>query len=150
MSAYSLGKLKDERALNVLIGGLKDESRAVRYHCVAALSNFPKVNSANALSTVLHDPEIRIHAISSLIKIGEVAVPSMIKTLKSKDQLDAGGAAAVLGRIGSDKAVNPLIEALSRPELEVTRQANAALRMITKQSFGDDIEAWKNWSKTQK
>ena len=145
MSAYALGKLGDPKSINPLIKGLKSESKVLRYHSIAALSNFKTATAANALASSLGDPEVRIFAISSLVKLEQTSVPVMIKSLKNSNDLVAAGAAAVLGRIGDKSAVKPLIKVLSRKDVE--KQAAAALKIITHQNFGNEINAWIQWAK---
>ncbi len=66
----------------------------------------------------------------SLLKIGEPAVPYLIKALKNDDPGIRGGAARLLGEIEAEEAVIPLGELLGDPKTWVTRSAVFSLGKI--------------------
>ncbi|GEM_PF-4692899 len=118
----------------------------------------------------LVDPKaaVRAQAADELVEIGKPAVKPLIEALQGKtgkattgsvglmgatkgasavmlrgDDALPAQAARILGRIGDERAVDPLIEALVN---EAARASAAkALTQITGQDFGADAKAWKRW-----
>lgn len=72
------------------------------------------------------DGKERVEATKKLIEIGEPAVEPLIKALREGE----GEAAGILGQIGDERAIEPLIEAMKNPDLGWS--AAKALGMIGK------------------
>ncbi len=83
-------------------------------------------------------------------------VPHLIPVLDDDDTFVRMAVARVLGDLGGDEAVSPLIDTLSDPAESVRDAAVASLRQITNQNFRFDplgkesdrtkrIRAWRDW-----
>ncbi len=96
------------------------------------------------LEKQLQSPEAdqRWKAVESLEKMpGPQAVRLVARALQDKDIWVRRLAAEVLGRMGREEAVGPLIEALADPEAMIRAAALASLRTLTGKSFGYDPNA---------
>jgi len=60
--------------------------------------------------------EIRANAENALIRIGEPSIEPLIEILKDKENPARVSAAKILGKIGDDSAIKPLIDCLTEPE----------------------------------
>src|SRR5688500_15546984 len=71
-------------------------------------------------------------AAEALVKQGKAAVPALVGVLKDGNPQGKTHAALALGRIGPDakEAIEPLIEALTGPDLTLSSQAALALGRI--------------------
>ncbi len=68
--------------------------------------------------------EIRTNAENALIRIGEPSVGLLIEILKDKENPARISAAKILGKIGNDSAIKPLIDCLKEPEEFYSEYAN--------------------------
>jgi HEAT repeat protein len=113
------------------------------------------------------DKAKRQKAEAGLVKIGKPAVKQLIDALEGKTARTTVGvglmgaakggavallkgeesvpayAARILGEIGDDRAVEPLIKSLLNPDAK--KDAAGALKKITKQDHGDDPAKWTLW-----
>ena len=115
IAAWSLGEIKDPRAVEPLIATLKDKDFRVRW------------NAAKALGEI-GDPK---------------AVKPLIAALKDEDSWVRWRAAEALGEIKDSKALEPLIEALKDP-LSRDYVAEA-LEEITGEKLGRNFWKWREW-----
>ena len=60
--------------------------------------------------------EIRANAENALSRIGEPSIEPLIEILKDKENPARVSAAKILGKIGDDSAIKPLIDCLTEPE----------------------------------
>ena len=72
----------------------------------------------------------RTDAIKSLSRLGDIGISLVIETLADENDDVRWSAAEVLGKIKSDKAVEPLIKALTEGNEEVRRSAAYVLEMM--------------------
>lgn len=77
-----------------------------------------KVNDEKAASEYEETPKEPREAINALVKIGRPAVESLLKLLKDDSKYSCLYAIKVLGEIRDPRAVEPIIEAFSRSDLE--------------------------------
>ena len=129
----ALGRLRNPRALEVLVRALKDQSRRVRDEAAGALAKFGS-QAVEPLIAELADPrqEFRMRAVAALIKLGEPAIEPLIGALKSDDYVIASCAAKALGEIADPRAVDPLTARLSHPNELLRKNAAEALKRITR------------------
>jgi hypothetical protein len=116
----TLGQIKDERALPLMISALHDDG-------------YTAYESAQALGMM-----------------GEAAapaVPDLIPLLQSDEHQVVTTAADTLGKIGSPamQAVPDLIKLLGGPEDSYYYWAENALKSITGQDLGKSADAWQKW-----
>ena len=87
-------------------------------------------------------------------------VPHLLPVLDDEDTFVRMAAARVLGDLGSDTAVGPLIDTLSDPAPSVRDAAVSSLRLLTQENFRYDplgkeadrnkrIRAWRDWWEEQ-
>ncbi|HLX62282.1 MAG TPA: HEAT repeat domain-containing protein [Planctomycetota bacterium] len=133
--AVALRILKDERAIPVLREvALKDKSPYVRGIGLAALGELKATQAYDEIVALTKDNER---------EGGEKS-----GTLNCVQILPAEMACYALGAMGEERAVPVLIELLSDKDLQ--RAAQQALRVLTKQEFGNDAEKWKAWWKASR
>jgi len=104
---------------------------------------------------------VRWNAVEDLGHTGDAAVvPYLLPVLNDEDTFVRMAAARVLGDLGGDESVGPLIDTLSDPAESVRDAAVASLRQITGQNFRFDplgkqadrtkrIRAWRDWWEKQ-
>jgi len=100
-AVWTLGEIKDARAVEPLIGALKDK-----------------------------DLNVQIETVKALEKIGEPAVEFLIEALRDENRTVRYGAVKALGNIGSARALSPLTQALNDKDGEVRKAAKEALENI--------------------
>jgi HEAT repeat protein len=86
-AAQVLYKRKDPRAIDFLIRDLEDNKERVRYDAINALAKMPDIRAVDPLIRLLEDEDecIVSYAESALVKIGALAVDSLIKALDSNN-----------------------------------------------------------------
>ena len=97
----------------------------------------------DALVRDLRSFRTRKQAMSELIEKGEDAVDALIDALGSAYEGVPWAAVRCLGMIGSEKAIEPLIDCVGKSHLRDS--ACWALSRITGKNFGQDAAAWKRW-----
>ncbi|HSO26383.1 MAG TPA: HEAT repeat domain-containing protein [Methanobacteriaceae archaeon] len=118
-SAKALGELDNIEAIDALIPALEDIDWPVRKNAATALG---KIGDERALKPLLKslkddDIDVRRHSIAALVKMKNHAVKPLLEKLYDPDWQTRAIAAEALGRIGSKKALKPLIKALSNNKM---------------------------------
>jgi HEAT repeat protein len=153
IAAWSLGEIKDPRAVEPLIATLKDKDFRVRWNAAKALGEIGDPKAVKPLIAALKDENsgVRSNAAWSLGEIQDPkAVEPLITTLKDENSDVRGAATAALGWIEDPKAVKPLIAALKDENSGVRSNAAWSLGKITKEHFGREVAKWEEWLKKQK
>jgi HEAT repeat protein len=120
----ALGKIGSERAIEPLITALGDENRGVRESAVEALGNIASERAVEPLIDILEHGNWSVY-------MRNRAVKPLIDVLEHRNwSVMRYRAAAALGNIGSEKAVEPLITALGDEDRGVRYSALEALRKI--------------------
>ena len=118
------------------------------------IRSIPKVNEVVSLLAAQNDIDysVKVEASKALLKIGTVAVPSLIVVLNDKDRnpLVRINAAGALGRTHDIRAIEPLIEVLTDKYWLLRDMAAIALAEISGKNFGKDPIQWQNWWKENK
>lgn len=116
----ALGEIRDPRAIEPLIETFKDRSYSVVVIGDPAVESLAKIGTPAlpSLRTALRDPEpiVRESCARVLGKMGAAAkdsVPELIVALNDADERVNTSAKFALGDIGDERAVEPLIQALS-------------------------------------
>lgn len=134
-AARALGELENVEAVDTLILALEDIDWPVRKNAATALG---KIGDERALKPLLNslnddDIDVRRHAIAALVKMKKHAVKPLLKKLYDPDWQTRAIAAEALGRIGSKKALKPLIKALSNNKM---RDENRYVRGKAAEALG--------------
>ena len=84
-------------------------------------------------------------------KIGDArAVESLINSVHGEfDRNVRERAVTALGEIGDPRAIESLIELVGRDAQAVRIRAAEALRMITGEAFGPNVDLWRQWRLSQ-
>ncbi len=123
-----------ERAVTLLVGGLKDPNKLVRAAAARGLFELhaPHETVVAAMGDLLadKDPTVRSNVAEAFATLGEKAVPRLIKALESDDT--QGLAVEVIRRLGpkAKDAVPALILELKDPDPEYRREVEFALAAI--------------------
>ncbi|MEG3224138.1 MAG: PBS lyase [Methanobacteriales archaeon Met13] len=114
-AAVALGKMKDEVAIPFLLKALEDKDWHVRKYAAVALGKMKDEVAIPFLLEALEDEDadVRWKAGSSLVSMGDLAVPSLIKKFKKGNWHTRGRAAEILGKIGDERALQPLMDSLT-------------------------------------
>jgi hypothetical protein len=141
-------------ALRAMIAG--DAFWHARAEAAIACGEMSDVEAKPALVKLLSDPseKARLGAIDALGLLGpaaEDAVPDLVEQTRAAPWQLRVGALQALGRIGSMKAVEPLIESLPRESSgHGADEICGALKAITHEDFGPKPEAWWDWWERKK
>jgi len=140
-AASALGSLADAHAVGPLIQALQtDESGDVRRGAASALGSLAEARAVEPLIQAVTSDEntdVRLAALRSLGEIAdERAVESVIAALTQTGKHDVGSkfletAASALGKMGSARAIDHLVNAAASPDLAI---AEAALRGLASSS----------------
>lgn len=133
-AAEALGDIPDAAAVEPLIDVLDDKSGRVRAKAIESLG---KINDNSAIEPLIgmlrdNESEVRAAAVRSLTKMGRQVSSSLILALKNNDKAIQLGAATILGDVGDDGAINPLVEAFKGGVPDVRHAAGKSLAKINK------------------
>ena len=128
----SLGKLGSEKVVDPLIGALNDENQYVRRAAVAELGKLKPDKAILPLIDCLKDVDwqLRLQAPEILVEFGNETEKHLLEALKNDNKWIKVGAANVLGRIGSESAVLPIMSLLNNQERMVRDEAAVALSRL--------------------
>ncbi|MHC4314879.1 MAG: HEAT repeat domain-containing protein, partial [Planctomycetota bacterium] len=158
-ASYALGEIKDPRAVDVLCKALGDEKPEVRVRAAMALRNIGYKRAVVPLIEALKDPDWEVvirtaealgiigytQAVEPLISVltDELKSPRKINIVRdyvreSTDDLPWAGTdmtvtlpvIAALGRLGNERATQPLLTALKDKRFQIRREAAQALGNI--------------------
>lgn len=113
-AALRLGELGDKKAIEYLLGGIRDENIEVRMASAQALGKLADESLVEKMIETLKDTNdyLREQTIQVLASMGEISVPPLIRSLKSKNWMLPYCAVKALGRIKDPGSVKALIELL--------------------------------------
>ena len=120
LAAQLLGMIGDARAVEPLLADLqrRDEIDVVWDRAITSLGQIGDARAANGLIAVLATPtRAREEAIDALVALGQPAVPALSTALADTNPKIRSGAAWVLGRIGDNRALEPLLGALQDTDI---------------------------------
>ena len=125
-AALALGEQRNGRAAGALIEALNDEDTNVRYHAIEALGKLKTAEAVDALTSIAESKDffLAFVALDALAKIGDPKIAPRIVPLL-EDELLREPAANLLGQLGDETAVAPLIALLNTPAAPTTSIAGA-------------------------
>ncbi len=138
-AAQTLGKLKDRRAIPVLMLLLDDPVVNVRYHAIEALANLRASEAAGELARIALSGDffVAFAALDALRSIDEPTVASRLTPLLQDENLRSPAIGA-LAQLGDHSVVEPLAGLLDRPHLvAVVAEALATLQERYEKQFGE-------------
>ena len=125
-AALALGEQCDVRAVTPLIEALSDDDMNVRYHAIEALGKLAAVEAVDPLAEIAEAKDFFLSfvALDALAKIGDARVaPRVVPLLQ--DELLREPAINLLGQLGDETAVAPLLALLNTPAAPADLIANA-------------------------
>lgn len=133
-AATALGKIANPIALEPLIGRLIDSERDVRLSAIEALGKIKGLSAIEPLINSLaeQDSQVIEKAEWAICEIGEVAVETLNKAIQDDTKNNVlSSLVKVLGKIGSIKAIFPLLKVLdSSKNQEINTQIADSLLAI--------------------
>ena len=110
----TLGKMKDNRVLDLLISTLNDENLKVKLAAAKALGEIGDIRALEPLMAAftIDNYDFQLFISRGLEKIGKPAVMPLISALKDKNSSTRRLASKSLGRIGDEQAIDPLVTVL--------------------------------------
>ena len=110
----ALAELQDERVPGLLVGALADPDNGVRWCAGLALRKHPSPQATGALIGMLADAEALTRRLAgdALAAIGAEAVPPLLEVLQQGEQPARVEAVRTLAKIGDQRAIPALFEAL--------------------------------------
>ncbi len=110
----ALAEVDDERVAGLLIDALADPDQGVRWCAGLALRTRPSVKAIPALINLLSSEEALTRRLAgdALIAIGRPAVPHLLDVMRHGDQLARLEAVRTLAKIGDERAIPILFQAL--------------------------------------
>ncbi len=144
------GRQQLEYALPKLREQLEDKNWYARSEAAVAIGRMQDAESMSALRTMIKDPaeKARVAAMDALAMFGEeahMAVPLIVKHLKSPQWQLRVTACQALGKIGSMEAVEDLISRMEVESGRVRGDLYGALKEITRDDLGRDPKFWREW-----
>ena len=129
----AIGKKNHDTIVPLLIDLLDHKRKGTRLNCVKALGEIRDEKAIPELVRIVdsgsakrirdrEDPEVRQLAVEALGKIGGSAVQELVKIAQNKGSSLRVDAIQTLAKLGDERAVNPLLDALSEQggrEIEV-------------------------------
>lgn len=119
----NIGKSDPSTIVPLLVDLLKHKQMGTRLNVVKALGEIGSEDAIPVLATIVdsgsakrdsdrEEPEVRQLAVAALGKIGGKAVPELVKITQNKGSSLRVDAIRALSRLGDEKAVQPLLDAL--------------------------------------
>ncbi len=124
-AAAALAAMRDEHALDPLISASRDKDWVISKRAIISLGKMG-IPAIDPLIALLKDD--KHDAVEALVIIGTPAVGSLITTLNEGNFYEKIGAAEALGKIGDNRAVEPLISILKGKDWSMSRYAARALK----------------------
>lgn len=134
-------------------GELKEEHTSGRDVLISVIKAFGFKGDDRAVKPLIELLKNEDHEImqSSSETLGKLRTPKAIQAMATGVldlQYPLGSRvllAQSLGQTREREAVEPLLMVLQSPETELQNAASAALRLISKQTFGRDLSRWQEW-----
>ncbi len=117
-----------EPGRNVLISAMSSTNKIIKYRAIRGLGNARDVRALPELLKMVDTWSMKHRVVGrALIKIGQPAVPGLLKLLESSKRDVRRGAAELLGEIADNRAIQPLADLLGDKEFFVRCAAGRAL-----------------------
>lgn len=145
-----LGKIKDNKAVPILIERLKSGDSQLRITVVYNLGNLQDERAFEPLAQLINndrDYDVSIAAIYGIRKLDPSrAVDPLLMTMSNRNWQIRKLAVEQLGYIGSVRAVEPLIMMLDDERVYVQRSAyNSLIMIINRKTKSRDKDEWLIW-----
>ena len=139
-AALALGEQGDGRAAGALVKALNDDDTNVRYHAIEALGKLKTVDAVDGLVEIIESRDffLAFAALDALANIGDSRITPRIVPLL-EDELLREPAIGLLGQLGDETVVTPLVALLNTPAAPTAQIAGAlaTLRDRYEQQYGE-------------
>jgi HEAT repeat protein len=127
-----LAEVQDERVATLLVRTLKDSDKGVRWCAGLALRGHPSEEAIPALVSLLSDEEALTRRLAgdALVAIGKPAVPQLLETMLKGEHLARLEAVRALAKIGDERTIPALFEALDDSSALVEYWASEGLEKM--------------------
>jgi HEAT repeat protein len=125
-AALALGTQSDPRAIDALMIALDDSDTNVRFHAIEALGKLAPPSAVERLAAIAESNDffLAFPALDALARINDPSVaPRVVPLLR--DPLVGEQAAEVLGQVGDEDAIAPLVGVLDRDDAAVESVVDA-------------------------
>jgi HEAT repeat protein len=124
-----LAEVHDERVPTILVRALSDPDKGVRWCAGLALRQHPSRTAIPALIGLLSSDEALTRRLAgdALVAIGKEAIPELITTMLKREHLARLEAVRALAKIGDERSIPVLFEALDDSSALVTYWASEGL-----------------------
>lgn len=140
MALTALGKLKDKRAIPILLEALKTKDFNIQREAAKAIGQFGGPEVVAPLIEILKMGGKVTSVIADVLgELGDVAVLPLLELLSSENSKVKAFAAHALSKIADKRAVEPLISALKDTNHQVVRNAAYALANIGDSRAADPL-----------
>jgi HEAT repeat protein len=127
-----LAEVQDERVPMLLVRALSDPDKGVRWCAGLALRRHPSEEALPALVSLLSNKEALTRRLAgdALVAIGKAAVPQLLETMLKGEHLARLEAVRALAKIGDERTIPVLFEALGDNSALVEYWANEGLEKM--------------------
>jgi HEAT repeat protein len=127
-----LAEVRDDRVPNILVSALSDPDKGVRWCAGLALRQHPSEKAIPALIGLLSNEEALTRRLAgdALVAIGKTAVPQLLETMLKRKHLARLEAARALAKIGDERSIPVLFEALDDSSALVSYWASEGLEKM--------------------
>jgi HEAT repeat protein len=124
-----LAEVQDERVPTILVRALSDPDKGVRWCAGLALRQHPSVTAIPALIDFLSSDEALTRRLAgdALVAIGKDAISPLIETMLKREHLARLEAVRALAKIGDERSIPVLFEALDDSSALVAYWASEGL-----------------------
>ena len=125
----ALAEVQDERVPGLLVQALSDPDKGVRWCAGLALRTRPSPQASPVLVEMLADKDALTRRLAgdALVAIGSQVVPELMNLMQQEDQRVCLEAVRALAKIGDQRAISVLFEALDDGSALVEYWANEGL-----------------------
>lgn len=153
---WTLDEIKDPRAVESLLAVLKDKDTYVRETAAKALQGIdPNWRNTKAAKQAVSEFIAALKDKDSIVREGAawalgavkdpLTVELLVVLLKDENYPVRRTTILALGEMNDRRAVEPLINALRDEDSSIRDLAGIALRKITKENYGENIDKWQEW-----
>jgi serine/threonine-protein kinase len=132
-AADALGKIGGPKVVEAVLALVKDEDEEIRRAAIEILNQTKDERAVNQLIEATRDKDwwVSERAVDALAEIGSKrAVPRLVEMLQSGNARSIPVVLRGLGKLGDHKVIEPVLQALNRPEKEIRLEAIGVLAKI--------------------
>jgi HEAT repeat protein len=127
-----LAEVADERVPDLLVRALADSDKGVRWCAGLALRKHPSEKAAPTLVSMLSDADALTRRLAgdALVAIGSPIVPQLLDAMQNGEHIARLEAVRALAKIGDERAIPTLFEALDKGSALIEYWASEGLEKM--------------------